>query len=235
MTAATASRGPAAHLSTTSEYGEKYILPLIRPSGALPGISVAYDVNSFTERPGGRKSWTWSCAWATWRTPASKAAGWRLRHRAGGLGRLPAQPSRAQPEDLADLPWIANSNLAHPTAGRCALPAARAWDVVGRAATNPTPPPPSAPWPVSRWVWRCWLRGLWRTTWPGGVLQRVLPDHALPPQAHQRGLSRQQPPAAQDRACSSTSCASTWAGIEGADGRPPWPVKLARKPKGPVR
>ena len=95
---------------------------------------------------------------------------------------LRSHPVR-QPEDLADLPWIANSNLAHPTAWTLRTAGGQGVDVVG-----PGGPPIQLlhrhprPGPVLAGCGRCCLRGLWRTDLAGGVLQRVLPDHALPPQ-----------------------------------------------------
>ena len=114
-------------ISTTSEYGEKYILPLIPAFlERYPGISVAYDVNSSLSDLVA-ESWTWSCAWATWRTPASKAAGWPATTscwwpRPPSCAAIPC----AGPKTWQTCPGLPTATSPIPRPGRCALPAARA-------------------------------------------------------------------------------------------------------------
>jgi len=104
-------------ISTTSEYGEKYILPLIPAFlERYPGISVAYDVNSSLSDLVAEK------LDLVVRLGHLADSSFKSRRLAGydivlvaSAAFLRSHPVR-RPEDLADLPWIANSNLTHPTA-----------------------------------------------------------------------------------------------------------------------
>ena len=122
-------------ISTTSEYGEKYILPLIPAFlERYPGISVAYDVNSSLSDLVAEK------LDLVVRLGHLADSSFKSRRLAGydivlvaSAAFLRSHPVR-RPEDLADLPWIANSNLAHPTAWTLRTAGGQGVDVVGRAA-----------------------------------------------------------------------------------------------------
>ena len=195
-------------ISTTSEYGERFVLPLIPDFVAQhPGISVCYDVNaslsdllaekldlvvrlgnladsSFRSRKLAQYDIVLVASQAFLRQhpvrrPADLAArpgspnladsslqepqAGAVRHRAGGVPGLPAPASVRRPADLAAAPWIANSNLSHPT-GRCAAPTDSAW-------TSPDGCPQSNSSTAIRamarpgWAWRCYPPGSSRTTW----------------------------------------------------------------------
>lgn len=170
-------------ISTTSEYGEKYILPLIPAFlERYPGISVAYDVNSSLSDLVAEK------LDLVVRLGHLADSSFKSRRLAGydivlvaSAAFLRSHPVR-RPEDLADLPWIANSNLTHPTAWTLRTAGGQGVDVVGRAAHQ------SNSSTAIRALARSSLGVAVLPAWfveddlAGGVLQRVLPDHALPPQ-----------------------------------------------------
>ncbi|WP_047218843.1 MULTISPECIES: LysR family transcriptional regulator [Delftia] len=170
-------------ISTTSEYGEKYILPLIPAFlERYPGISVAYDVNSSLSDLVAEK------LDLVVRLGHLADSSFKSRRLAGydivlvaSAAFLRSHPVR-RPEDLADLPWIANSNLTHPTAWTLRTAGGQGVDVVGRAAHQ------SNSSTAIRALARSSLGVAVLPAWfveddlADGVLQRVLPDHALPPQ-----------------------------------------------------
>ena len=104
-------------ISTTSEYGERFVLPLIPDFVAQhPGISVCYDVNASLSDLLAEK------LDLVVRLGNLADSSFRSRKLAqydivlvASQAFLRQHPVR-RPADLAAAPWIANSNLSHPTA-----------------------------------------------------------------------------------------------------------------------
>ena len=169
-------------ISTTSEYGERFVLPLIPDFVAQhPGISVCYDVNASLSDLLAEK------LDLVVRLGNLADSSFRSRKLAqydivlvASQAFLRQHPVR-RPADLAAAPWIANSNLSHPTAWTLRSANGQRVDIADGPPTSPTHRPPSGPWRAPGWAWRCYPPGSSRTTWRA-ALRRILPGHALPQQ-----------------------------------------------------
>ena len=185
-------------ISTTSEYGERFVLPLIPDFVAQhPGISVCYDVNASLSDLLAEKL-DLVVRLGNWRTPASGAASWRSTTSCWWRPRpscasIPSGGRRIWPPR----PGSPTAICPIPRPGRCAAPTDSAWTSPDGPPTSPTHRPPSGPWraPAGRGA----ATRLVRRGRPGE--RRAAADPARPCLAattDQRGLSEQRSSAAQD-------------------------------------
>ena len=170
-------------ISTTSEYGERFVLPLIPDFVAQhPGISVCYDVNASLSDLLAEK------LDLVVRLGNLADSSFRSRKLAqydivlvASQAFLRQHPVR-RPADLAAAPWIANSNLSHPTAWTLRSANGQRVDIAGRAAHQ------SNSSTAIRAMARSGLGVALLPAWfveddlASGALRRILPGHALPQQ-----------------------------------------------------
>ena len=170
-------------ISTTSEYGERFVLPLIPDFVAQhPGISVCYDVNASLSDLLAEK------LDLVVRLGNLADSSFRSRKLAqydivlvASQAFLRQHPVR-RPADLAAAPWIANNNLSHPTAWTLRSANGQRVDIAGRAAHQ------SNSSTAIRAMARSGLGVALLPAWfveddlASGALRRILPGHALPQQ-----------------------------------------------------
>ncbi|PYC28730.1 LysR family transcriptional regulator [Pseudomonas mosselii] len=170
-------------ISTTGEYGERFILPLI-PLFAerYPALSISYEIDSsLSDLIAERLD-------LVVRLGALTDSNLRSRKLADYDILLVASPAFldrhaiARPADLADVPWIANSNLRSPTSWTLHGGRKGSASVVGRAAyqsnaSHAIRAMACAALGVA--VLPAWLV---EEDLDAGRLRRVLPDYSLPAQ-----------------------------------------------------
>ena len=170
-------------ISTTTEFGERYVLPLI-PQFVLryPGIAISHDANSSLSDLLAEK------LDLVVRLGSLADSNLKSRKLADYEIWLVASPHLAglsaiqQPQDLADLPWIANSNLDSPTHWMLENDQGQQVEIQGHAAHQSN---------SSSAIRVLAMAGLGVAVLPdwlvqddvrSGRLQRVLPSYALPSQ-----------------------------------------------------
>lgn len=170
-------------ISTTAEFGERYVLPLIPQFvQRYPGIAISHDANSSLSDLVAEK------LDLVVRLGSLADSGLKSRKLADYEIWLVASPQLTglqavqQPQDLADLPWIANSNLDSPTHWVLESAQGQQTEVQGRTAHQSN---------SSSAIRALALTGLGVAVLPdwlvqddvrSGQLQRVLPEYALPNQ-----------------------------------------------------
>ena len=171
-------------ISTTAEFGERYVLPLIPQFVRhYPGISISHDANSSLSDLLAEK------LDLVVRLGSLADSNLKSRKLADYEIWLVASPQLAglsaiqQPQDLADLPWIANSNLDSPTHWMLENTEGQQVEIQGHAAHQSN---------SSSAIRVLAMAGLGVAVLPdwlvrddvhSGRLQRVLPSYALPSQA----------------------------------------------------
>ncbi len=170
-------------ISTTAEFGERYVLPLIPQFvQRYPGIAISHDANSSLSDLVAEKLdlVVRLGSLADSSLISRKLADYEIWLVASP--RLTGLQAVQQPQDLADLPWIANSNLDSPTHWVLASAQGQQTEVQGRAAHQSN---------SSSAIRALALAGLGVAVLPdwlvqddvrSGQLQRVLPEYALPNQ-----------------------------------------------------
>ena len=170
-------------ISTTAEFGERYVLPLIPQFvQRYPGIAISHDANSSLSDLVAEKLdlVVRLGSLADSSLKSRKLADYEIWLVASP--RLTGLQAVQQPQDLADLPWIANSNLDSPTHWVLASAQGQQTEVQGRAAHQSN---------SSNAIRALALAGLGVAVLPdwlvqddvrSGQLQRVLPEYALPNQ-----------------------------------------------------
>lgn len=170
-------------ISTTAEFGERYVLPLIPQFvQRYPGIAISHDANSSLSDLVAEKLdlVVRLGSLADSSLKSRKLADYEIWLVASP--RLTGLQAVQQPQDLADLPWIANSNLDSPTHWVLASAQGQQTEVQGRAAHQSN---------SSSAIRALALAGLGVAVLPdwlvqddvrSGQLQRVLPEYALPNQ-----------------------------------------------------
>ncbi|KOC28437.1 LysR family transcriptional regulator [Comamonas testosteroni] len=170
-------------ISTTAEFGERYVLPLIPQFvQRYPGIAISHDANSSLSDLVAEKLdlVVRLGSLADSSLKSRKLADYEIWLVASP--RLTGLQAVQQPQDLADLPWIANSNLDSPTHWVLASAQGQQTEVQGRAAHQSN---------SSSAIRALALAGLGVAVLPdwlvqddvrNGQLQRVLPEYALPNQ-----------------------------------------------------
>ena len=170
-------------ISTTAEFGERYVLPLIPQFvRRYPGIGISHQVNSSLSDLVAEKLdlVVRLGSLADSNLKSRKLADYEIWLVAAP--QLPGLPAVQQPQDLADLPWIANSNLDSPTHWMLENAQGQQTEVLGRAAHQSN---------SSSAIRALALAGLGVAVLPdwlvqddvrSGRLQRVLPGYALPSQ-----------------------------------------------------
>lgn len=170
-------------ISTTAEFGERYVLPLIPQFvKRYPGIAIHHDANSSLSDLVAEK------LDLVVRLGNLADSGLKSRKLADYEIWLVASPlltglqAVQQPQDLADLPWIANSNLDSPTHWVLESAQGQQTEVQGRTAHQSN---------SSSAIRALALAGLGVAVLPdwlvqddvrSGQLQRVLSEYALPNQ-----------------------------------------------------
>ncbi len=170
-------------ISTTAEFGECYVLPLIPQFvQRYPGIAISHDANSSLSDLVAEK------LDLVVRLGSLADSSLKSRKLADYEIWLVASPQLTglqavqQPQDLADLPWIANSNLDSPTHWVLESAQGQQTEVQGRTAHQSN---------SSSAIRALALAGLGVAVLPdwlvqddvrSGQLQRVLPEYALPNQ-----------------------------------------------------
>ncbi|MDR2299337.1 MAG: LysR family transcriptional regulator [Comamonas sp.] len=170
-------------ISTTAEFGERYVLPLIPQFvRRYPGIGISHHVNSSLSDLVAEK------LDLVVRLGSLVDSNLKSRKLADYEIWLVAAPQLAdlpavqQPQDLTALPWIANSNLDSPTHWTLENDQGQQAEVLGRAAHQSN---------SSSAIRAMALAGLGVAVLPdwlvqddvrSGRLQRVLPGYALPSQ-----------------------------------------------------
>ena len=170
-------------ISTTAEFGERYVLPLIPQFvQRYPGIAISHDANSSLSDLVAEK------LDLVVRLGSLADSSLKSRKLADYEIWLVASPQLTglqavrQPQDLADLPWIANSNLDSPTHWVLASAQGQQAEVQGHAVHQSN---------SSSAIRALALAGLGVAVLPdwlvqddvrSGQLQRVLPEYALPKQ-----------------------------------------------------
>lgn len=170
-------------ISTTAEFGERYVLPLIPQFvQRYPGIAISHDANSSLSDLVAEKLdlVVRLGSLADSSLKSRKLADYEIWLVASP--RLTGLQAVQQPQDLADLPWIANSNLDSPTHWVLESAQGQQTEVQGRAAHQSN---------SSSAIRALALAGLGVAVLPdwlvqddvrSGQLQRVLPEYALPNQ-----------------------------------------------------
>ena len=170
-------------ISTTAEFGERYVLPLIPQFvRRYPGIGISHHVNSSLSDLVAEKLdlVVRLGSLADSNLKSRKLADYEIWLVAAP--QLAGLPAVQQPQDLADLPWIANSNLDSPTHWMLENDQGQQAEVLGRAAHQSN---------SSSAIRALALAGLGVAVLPdwlvqddvrSGRLQRVLPGYALPSQ-----------------------------------------------------
>ncbi|WP_370679199.1 LysR family transcriptional regulator [Comamonas sp. GB3 AK4-5] len=171
-------------ISTTSEYGERYLLPLIaRFVKRHPDITISYDTNSSLSDLVAEKL---DLVVRLGSLADSNFKSRKLADYAIWLVAAPAFLARHPihaPADLATAPWIANSNLSAPTQWRMQGPQGQSIEVGGPMAHQSN---------ASSAIRSLALAGLGVAVLPAwlveadlasGALQRLLPAYNLPQQA----------------------------------------------------
>ncbi|QXH58527.1 LysR family transcriptional regulator [Pseudomonas maumuensis] len=170
-------------ISTTGEYGERFILPLI-PLFAerYPALSISYDTDSSLSDLIAERL---DLVVRLGALPDSNLRSRQLAEYDIVLVAAPAFLARhaiERPEELADTPWIANSNLQSPTAWTLHSAQAGSASVAGRAAYQSN---------ASHAIRAMACAGLGVAVLPAwlveqdladGTLRRVLPGYSLPRQ-----------------------------------------------------
>lgn len=171
-------------ISTTAEFGERYVLPLIPQFvQRYPGIAISHDANSSLSDLVAEKLdlVVRLGSLADSSLKSRKLADYEIWLVASP--RLTGLQAVQQPQDLADLPWIANSNLDSPTHWVLVSAQGQQTEVQGRAAHQSN---------SSSAIRALALAGLGVAVLPdwlvqgdvrSGQLQRVLPEYALPNQS----------------------------------------------------
>lgn len=170
-------------ISTTAEFGERYVLPLIPQFvQRYPGIAISHDANSSLSDLVAEK------LDLVVRLGSLADSSLKSRKLADYEIWLVASPQLTglqavqRPQDLADLPWIANSNLDSPTHWVLESAQGQQTEVQGRTAHQSN---------SSSAIRALALAGLGVAVLPdwlvqddvrSGQLQRVLPEYALPNQ-----------------------------------------------------
>lgn len=170
-------------ISTTAEFGERYVLPLIPQFvRRYPGIGISHHVNSSLSDLVAEK------LDLVVRLGSLADSNLKSRKLADYEIWLVAAPELAglqavlQPQNLADLPWIANSNLDSPTHWMLEDDQGQQVEVLGHATHQSN---------SSSAIRALALAGLGVAVLPdwlvqddvrSGRLQRVLPGYALPSQ-----------------------------------------------------
>lgn len=213
-------------ISTTGEYGERFILPLI-PLFAerYPALSISYDTDSSLSDLIAERL---DLVVRLGALPDSNLRSRQLAEYDIVLVAAPAFLARhaiERPEELADTPWIANSNLQSPTAWTLHSAQAGSASVAGRAAYQSMRPMPSGRWPVPGWAWRCCRPGWSSRTWPmahcvGCCQATACRGSRSAWCTRTAAMCRTRP------GCSSTSYASTWATEGAAHGSRPMPRRM---------
>lgn len=170
-------------LSTTSEYGERFILPLIPAFMArYPELSISYDINSSLSDLIAEK------LDLVVRLGGLADSSFRSRQLDAYDIVLVASPDLlrrhcvAAPAELAGVPWIANSNLRRPTGWTLTDGGGNAVEVTGAAicqSNSSTAIRAMAVAGLGVAVLPAWLI---TAELAAGTLQRVLPGYALPRQ-----------------------------------------------------
>ena len=171
-------------ISTTAEYGEAFVLPLLALfAQRYPGISISHDVNSSLSDLVAEK------LDLAVRLGSLADSGLKSRKLADYEILLVASPQLAglqavrEPQDLAALPWLANSNLDKPVSWRLTNYLGQSIRIQGQATHQ------SNSAAAIRALARAGLGLAVLPAWfvaddlRSGALQRVLPDYALPVQA----------------------------------------------------
>lgn len=170
-------------ISTTAEFGERYVLPLIPQFvQRYPGIAISHDANSSLSDLVAEKLdlVVRLGSLADSSLKSRKLADYEIWLVASP--RLTGLQAVQQPQDLADLPWIANSNLDSPTHWVLESAQGQQTEVQGRTAHQSN---------SSSAIRALALAGLGVAVLPdwlvqddvrSGQLQRVLPEYALPNQ-----------------------------------------------------
>jgi DNA-binding transcriptional LysR family regulator len=170
-------------ISTTAEFGERYVLPLIPQFvQRYPGIAISHDANSSLSDLVAEKLdlVVRLGSLADSSLKSRKLADYEIWLVASP--RLTGLQAVQQPQDLADLPWIANSNLDSPTHWVLESAQGQQTEVQGRTAHQSN---------SSSAIRALALAGLGVAVLPdwlvqddvrSGQLQRVLPEYALPSQ-----------------------------------------------------
>lgn len=170
-------------ISTTGEYGERFILPLI-PLFAerYPALSLSYDTDSSLSDLIAERL---DLVVRLGALPDSNLRSRQLAEYDIVLVAAPAFLARhaiERPEELTDTPWIANSNLQGPTAWTLHSAQAGSASVVGRVAYQSN---------ASHAIRAMACAALGVAVLPAwlveqdladGTLRRVLPDYSLPRQ-----------------------------------------------------
>lgn len=167
-------------ISTTSEYGEKYLLPLIpRFLKRYPDITIGYDTNSSLSDLVAEK------LDLVVRLGSLSDSNFKSRKLADYHIALVAAPAFLerhpvrQPTDLAHAPWIANTNLSSPSHWSLLGPQGQRVEVSGPVAHQSN---------ASSAIRSLALAGLGVAVLPvwlieadlaSGALQRLLPEHSL--------------------------------------------------------
>lgn len=170
-------------ISTTGEYGERFILPLIPLFAArYPALSISYDTNSsLRDLVAERLDLVVRLGVLVDSNLRSRKLAEYDILLAASPGFL-AQHAIEQPADLAAVPWIANSNLHSPTSWTLHCAQAGQVAVTGRAAhqcnaSHAMRALACASLGVA--VLPAWLI---EAELASGALQRVLPAYSLPAQ-----------------------------------------------------
>ncbi|MFN3731382.1 LysR family transcriptional regulator [Comamonas testosteroni] len=170
-------------ISTTAEFGERYVLPLIPQFvQRYPGIAISHDANSSLSDLVAEKLdlVVRLGSLADSSLKSRKLADYEIWLVASP--QLTGMQAVQQPQDLADLPWIANSNLDSPTHWVLESAQGQQTEVQGRTAHQSN---------SSSAIRALALAGLGVAVLPDwlvqddvrrGQLQRVLPEYALPNQ-----------------------------------------------------
>ncbi|WP_057092264.1 LysR family transcriptional regulator [Comamonas thiooxydans] len=170
-------------ISTTAEFGERYVLPLIPQFvQRYPGIAISHDANSSLSDLVAEKLdlVVRLGSLADSSLKSRKLADYEIWLVASP--RLTGLQAVQQPQDLADLPWIANSNLDSPTHWVLESAQGLQTEVQGRTAHQSN---------SSSAIRALALAGLGVAVLPdwlvqddvrSGQLQRVLPEYTLPNQ-----------------------------------------------------
>ncbi|QMV74628.1 LysR family transcriptional regulator [Comamonas piscis] len=171
-------------LSTTGEYGERFILPLVaRFVQQYPAISIRYDTNSSLSDLIAEKLdlvvRLGSLADSDFKSRKLDDYDILLVASPALLKKHPVR----QPADLAQLPWIANSNLQSPTQWTLRGPQNKSTEVKGSAAHHANTSAAIRLMALSSMgvaVLPAWLI---EQDLHSGALQQLLPGYSLPRQS----------------------------------------------------
>lgn len=166
-------------ISTTSEYGERFVLPLIPAFVAqYPELGISYQVNSSLNDLVAEK------LDLVVRLGTLRDSGFRSRKLAEYAIVLVAAPAllAARGEDIDRLPWIANSNLAKPTQWTLRRHDGAAVHVSGRATFHANAASAIRAMAVAGLGVAVLPEWLVAQDMAEGTLQRLIPEYSLPHQ-----------------------------------------------------